>query len=90
MMLYLFILILVALAYFFMMPKDIRRSMDVFVFAGLAVLIVAVAVSQAVMNQTLILEVLMVLAALGLTIRAWREIDDMSKKRRRRSRRSRR
>lgn len=57
------------------MPKDIRRSLDIFVIAALTVLIVALAISQAVMNQSLILEIILVLAILGITIKAWTELE---------------
>lgn len=86
-MLYFIILILVVLAYLFIMPKDIRRSIDIYVLAALGVLILAVAISQAVMNQSLILEIVLILVGIGLTIRAWLELEAMGKKKRRNRRR---
>lgn len=77
-MFYVILLVLLALAYLFLMPKDIRRSMDIFVLAAIGVLVVALAISQAVMNHSLILEILMVLLGIGLTIKAWRELDEMA------------
>ncbi|PCR99786.1 hypothetical protein RT41_GL001592 [Lactococcus fujiensis JCM 16395] len=78
-------MILLALIYFFVMPKDIRRSLDIFVIAALTVLIVALAISQAVMNQSLILEIILVLAILGITIKAWTELEKIGPKIRRRN-----
>ncbi|MGM9885818.1 MAG: DUF3165 domain-containing protein [Lactococcus sp.] len=83
-MLYIILLILAALVYFFVMPKDIRRSIDVFVFVIFGVLIFAVAISQAVMNQTLILEILLILAGLAVTAKAWVEVGQLGHKQRRR------
>ena len=86
-MLYFIILILVVLAYLFVMPKDIRRSIDLYVLAALGVLILAVAISQAVMNQSLILEIVLVLAGIVLMVKAWLELEAMGQKKRHRRRR---
>lgn len=82
--LYIILLILAGLVYFFVVPKDIRRSIDVFVFVIFVVLIFAVAISQAVMNQTLILEIFLILAGLAVTARACVEVGQLGQKRRRR------
>lgn len=86
-MIQLIILILLALVYIFLMPRDIRRSMGVFVFSGVGVLILAIAISQAVTNQSLILELLIILAGIGVTVKAWIEVGQLNDRSRRRNRR---
>ncbi|MFC4651823.1 DUF3165 family protein [Lactococcus nasutitermitis] len=81
-MFYIILLILLALAYFFLMPRDIRRSMDIFFFAVVVVLLISVAVAQAVLNQGLILEILIVLAGIAVTVKAWFEIGNLDKHKR--------
>lgn len=90
-MFYIILLILLALLYIFLMPKDIRRSLDVFVLVGIGVLIVSIGIAQAALNQTLLLEILMIVAAFALTVKAWFEVAHLDKgKRRNNSRRNKR
>ena len=76
-MFYLILLILFASAYIFLMPKDVRRSADVFVFAAVAVLIVAIIIAQAVTHQTTLLEIAMVIGLLVLLVKAIMEIEHL-------------
>lgn len=76
-MFYLILLIVMLLVYLFMMPKDIRRSMDIFVLAGFVVLIIALVVAQLFTHQTILLQALMVIGAIGLLLRSIREINKM-------------
>lgn len=90
-MFYIILLVLLALLYIFLMPSDIRRNLDIFVFVGLGVLIISLGVSQAALNQNLLLEILMIIGALVLTVRAWLEVENLDKyKREQGSRRNRR
>jgi hypothetical protein len=86
-MFYIILLILGALAYIFLMPKDIRRSMDIFFFAAVGVLILAFAVAQAFSHQTLLFELLMFVAAIVVTVRAWNEVGRLTPRGRRKRRR---
>ena len=63
-----------------MMPKDIRRSLDVFVLVAFIVFLLAIAIAQAVMNRTLILEALMILAGIAVTVKAWFELETIGRK----------
>lgn len=83
-MFYLILLILIVFTYIFLMPKDIRRSMDIFFFAGFGVLVIAFAIAQAFSHQTLLLELLGALAMLGITVKAWIEIENLGRKKKRR------
>lgn len=78
-MFYLILLVLIALVYFFMMPKDIRRSMDIFFFTAVGVMFVALAVSQAFDNSYLLLEILMILLMIILVVRSIIEIERLKK-----------
>lgn len=90
-MFYIILLVLLALLYIFLMPSDIRRNLDIFVFVGLGVLIISLGVSQAALNQNLLLEILMIIGALVLTVKAWLEVENLDKyKREQGSRRNRR
>ncbi len=80
-MFYIILLILVAFAYIFMMPKDVRRSMDIFFFAGVGVLIVAFAVAQAASHQAFLLEVLGIVVMIVVTVRAWMELEKLDTRR---------
>lgn len=80
-MFYIILLILGAFAYIFMMPKDVRRSMDIFFFAGVGVLIVAFAVAQAVSHQAFLLEVLGIVVMIVVTVRAWMELEKLDTRR---------
>ncbi|AYG01044.1 DUF3165 family protein [Lactococcus allomyrinae] len=82
-MFYIILLILIAFTYIFLMPKDIRRSMDIFFFAGVGVLVIAFAVAQAFSHQTLLLEILVIIAMLGVMVKAWVEIGNLDKRHRR-------
>ena len=83
-MFYIILLILAAITYVFLMPKDIRRSMDIFFFSGVTVLVIAFAVAQAVSHQTILLEILGILGLSVVTIRAWREIGRLGPRKKRR------
>lgn len=80
-MFYIILLILVAFAYIFMMPKDVRRSMDIFFFAGVGVLIVAFAVAQAASHQAFLLEVFGIVVMIVVTVRAWMELEKLDTRR---------
>jgi len=77
-MFYIILLILGTFAYIFMMPKDVRRSMDIFFFAAVGVLIIAFAIAQAVSHQTFLLEVLGIIALLVITFKAWIELEKLA------------
>ncbi|MGY3710084.1 DUF3165 family protein [Lactococcus lactis subsp. lactis] len=83
-MFYIILLILVAFAYIFMMPKDVRRSMDIFFFAGVGVLVLvlAFAVAQAVSHRSLLLEIIGIVAMLVVTVRAWMELEKLDSRKR--------
>lgn len=89
-MLYFILLVIMALVYLFVMSKEIRRSLDIFALAALVVLVLAVAISQAVMNRGLVLEILIVVCGFFLMIKAWREIGQMNQRGRRSNRNKRR
>ena len=80
-MFYIILLILGAFAYIFMMPKDVRRSMDIFFFAGVGVLIVAFAVAQAASHQAFLLEFLGIVVMIVVTVRAWMELEKLDTRR---------
>ncbi|MGO2645804.1 MAG: DUF3165 family protein [Lactococcus cremoris] len=80
-MFYIILLILGAFAYIFMMPKDVRRSMDIFFFAGVGVLIVAFAVAQAASHQVFLLEVLGIVVMIVVTVRSWMELEKLDTRR---------
>ncbi|RZI49177.1 DUF3165 family protein [Lactococcus kimchii] len=82
-MFYIILLILIGFAYFFLMPKDVRRSMDIFFFAGIGVLIIAFALAQASRHQTFLVEILGIIALLVVTVRAWRELGRLKSRRKR-------
>jgi len=79
-MFYLILLVLIALIYIFMMPKDVRRSMDIFFFTGAGVLLVSLGIAQAVDSRGLLLEILIVVGTIVLTVRSIFEIEHMKKK----------
>ena len=81
-MFYIILLILVAFAYIFMMPKDVRRRMDIFFFAGVGVLVLAFAVAQAVSHRSLLLEIIGIVAMLVVTVRAWMELEKLDSRKR--------
>lgn len=81
-MFYIILLILVAFAYIFMMPKDVRRSMDIFFFAGVGVLVLAFAMAQAVSHRSLLLEIIGIVAMLVVTVRAWMELEKLDSRKR--------
>ncbi|GBG97450.1 DUF3165 family protein [Lactococcus termiticola] len=74
-MFYLILLVMIALVYIFMMPKDIRRSMDIFFFTGAGVLLVSLGIAQAVDSRGLLLEILIVGGIIVLTVRSIIEIE---------------
>ncbi|MFK4943657.1 DUF3165 domain-containing protein [Lactococcus garvieae] len=76
-MFYLILLVLFALGYIFLMPKDVRRSTDIFVLASVSVLIVAVAIGQAVSHRAALYEIAMVIALLALAVKALVEIEKL-------------
>ena len=82
-MFYIILLILVAFAYVFMMPKDVRRSMDIFFFAGVGVLILAFAVAQAVSHQAFLLELIGLILMVVVTVKAWMEIGKLESRKKR-------
>ncbi|WP_315992042.1 DUF3165 domain-containing protein [Lactococcus lactis] len=65
-----------------MMPKDVRRSMDIFFFAGVGVLFLAFAVAQAVSHRSLLLEIIGIVAMLVVTVRAWMELEKLDSRKR--------
>ena len=76
-MLYLILLVLFALGYVFLMPKDVRRSTDIFVFASVVVLIIAVIIGQAVSHRAALYDIVMVVALLALAFKAFVEIEKL-------------
>ena len=76
-MFYLILLILFALGYIFLMPKDVRRSADIFVFATVAILIVAVIIAQAVTHQATLYELTLIIALFVVTVKAVMEIEKL-------------
>ena len=81
-MFYIILLILVAFAYIFMMPKDVRRRMDIFFFARVGALFLAFAVAQAVSHRSLLLEIIGIVAMLVVTVRAWMELEKLDSRKR--------
>ncbi|MEY8444146.1 DUF3165 family protein [Lactococcus ileimucosae] len=76
-MFYLILLVLFALGYVFLMPKDVRRSTDIFVFASVVVLIIAVIIGQAVSHRAALYDIVMVVALLALAFKAFVEIEKL-------------
>ena len=75
MMFYLIVLVLFILCYLFLIPDEIKKSLNLFVIIIGSVLAVTIVLGLIIQNKTSILQGLIILSGLALMIIALREIN---------------
>ncbi|HCN74408.1 MAG TPA: hypothetical protein DIS86_02845 [Lactococcus sp.] len=75
MMFYLIVLVLFILCYLFLIPDEIKKSLNLFVIIIGSVLSVTIVLGLIIQNKTSILQGLIILSGLALMIIALREIN---------------